>query len=117
MLRTQNESSKEPQKVSNMEQPTNITEADQLENCYVNASLQLIDICYMLYAKSASIFREWEAASNIPAATQNGSQYTSTWLWSHSWRPLLQVLARLSCDCRRRVRARAFETLGVFTIF
>lgn len=41
-----------------------------------------------------------------------------TTLWTKCWRPLLQAMARLSCDCRRKVRTHALDCLGVrFDIF
>ncbi|KAF7633734.1 hypothetical protein Mgra_00006913 [Meloidogyne graminicola] len=38
---------------------------------------------------------------------------TTTELWSKYWKPLIQAIARMCCDCRRLIRKQALEALGV----
>lgn len=81
---------------------------------------KLLNICAQLHARAATIYNEWTSASEDGALhshqqhSREGSGST-TELWTAYWRPLLQAMARMSCDCRRRIRAQALDTLGVST--
>uniref|UniRef100_A0A914BZ81 GBF1-like tetratricopeptide repeats domain-containing protein n=1 Tax=Acrobeloides nanus TaxID=290746 RepID=A0A914BZ81_9BILA len=76
----------------------------QLSEYYNRVASQLIDLCSTLYAKAPSIYREW--AENNPEIDSS-----CTALWHICWRPLLQAIARIGCDCRRQVRHQALHTL------
>ncbi|CAD6200039.1 unnamed protein product [Caenorhabditis auriculariae] len=81
-------------------------EEQQLSNSYQQVSLHLLDLCSQLHAKAPAIFARW-------ADSNDGSQaYNSvSFVWSEIGKPLLQAMARLSCDCRRQVRASALAHL------
>uniref|UniRef100_A0A915LUS1 GBF1-like tetratricopeptide repeats domain-containing protein n=1 Tax=Meloidogyne javanica TaxID=6303 RepID=A0A915LUS1_MELJA len=87
-----------------------MSDQEKLANCYVDASLQLLNICAQLQARAANIYKDWsETNENIKideAATK------TTELWSKYWRPLMQAIARMACDCRRLIRKQALEALG-----
>uniref|UniRef100_A0A0N5A190 SEC7 domain-containing protein n=1 Tax=Parastrongyloides trichosuri TaxID=131310 RepID=A0A0N5A190_PARTI len=76
----------------------------QLSEAYYFTSLQLLEISYSLHIKSHSFFQAWsEADSNIDSSISH--------IWKSCWCPLLQVIARVCCDCRRQIRTQAINTL------
>ncbi|CAI5445758.1 unnamed protein product [Caenorhabditis angaria] len=78
-------------------------EEQQLSANYQQMSLHLLDLCSQLHSKAPAIFAQW--------AQENPSYSSVAFVWSEIWRPLLQAMARLSCDCRRNVRASALTNL------
>uniref|UniRef100_A0A915PSH7 Telomere-associated protein Rif1 N-terminal domain-containing protein n=1 Tax=Setaria digitata TaxID=48799 RepID=A0A915PSH7_9BILA len=79
-------------------------EPQKLSASYQQVAFQILDLCHTLHVKGATIYRSWadggaEIDSSLPA------------LWNHCWRPLLQCIARLCCDCRRQVRTQALNFL------
>ncbi|KAI1710082.1 sec7 domain-containing protein [Ditylenchus destructor] len=90
-------------------QETVINEQERLANYYEEASLHLLNICNNLYTKALSIHKDWALAEGLYEGTDD---HEITTLWTKCWRPLLQAMARLSCDCRRKVRTHALDCLG-----
>ncbi|CAB3401302.1 unnamed protein product [Caenorhabditis bovis] len=80
-------------------------EEQQLSANYQQMSLHLLDLCLQLHSKAPEIFEKW---SN-PEGAQ--SREFVAFVWAQIWKPLLQAMARLSCDCRRNVRAAALTHL------
>ncbi|EFO21246.1 Sec7 domain-containing protein [Loa loa] len=79
-------------------------EPQKLSASYQQVAFQMLDLCHTLHVKGAAIYRSWayggaEIDASLPA------------LWNHCWRPLLQCIARLCCDCRRQVRTQALNFL------
>lgn len=73
---------------------------------YAQASHQLLDILFTLHVKVYQIYTHWAMSdSKITASIP--------FLWENCWRPLLQAMARLCCDCRREIRMQALTTLQV----
>jgi brefeldin A-resistance guanine nucleotide exchange factor 1 len=71
---------------------------------YSQASHQLLDITFTLHVKVHEIYTNWAMSdSKITASIP--------FLWENCWRPLLQAIARLCCDCRREIRMQALTTL------
>ena len=101
-----------------------MSEQERLANCYMDASLQLLNVCYQLHARAADIYRDWADTGTPPPTAsssfaygqqqqqQNSSSSNNNELWASYWRPLLQAMARMSCDCRRRIRAQALDALA-----
>ncbi|KAL3082811.1 hypothetical protein niasHS_010613 [Heterodera schachtii] len=96
-----------------------VGEHERLSNCYMDASLQLLTICAQLHAHAATIHKEWSTAAESVNPTASSVADVQplctvflTELWTVYWRPLLQAMARLSCDCRRRIRAQSLDALG-----
>ncbi|VDP15311.1 unnamed protein product [Onchocerca flexuosa] len=80
-------------------------EPQKLSASYQQVALQILNLCYTLHVNGAKIYRSWadsgaEIDASLPA------------LWNHCWRPLLQCIARLCCDCRRQIRTQALNYLG-----
>lgn len=81
-----NLSENKSQKITSTDQAKNIpTEHEKLANCYADASLQLLGMCNTLYAKSASIFKDWEATTKERFAAESdpiqAEQYNSSWYY------------------------------------
>ncbi|KIH67943.1 Sec7 domain protein [Ancylostoma duodenale] len=81
-------------------------EEQQLTASYQQVSLQLLDLCSTLHTLAPGILAQW-------AKTQNDVDASVPYVWCTVWRPLLQAMARLGCDCRRLVRAAALTHLQV----
>ncbi|KJH49851.1 hypothetical protein DICVIV_04035 [Dictyocaulus viviparus] len=79
-------------------------EEQQLTAKYQQVSLQLLDLCSTLHNLTPGILSQW-------AMTQPNVDASIPYVWSTIWRPLLQAMARLGCDCRRLVRAAALTHL------
>ncbi|KAK6059165.1 hypothetical protein COOONC_03206 [Cooperia oncophora] len=79
-------------------------EEQQLTASYQQVSLQLLDLCSTLHNLAPGILAQW-------AKTQPEVDASVPHVWSTVWRPLLQAIARLGCDCRRLVRASALTHL------
>ncbi|KAL6725184.1 hypothetical protein Aduo_007256 [Ancylostoma duodenale] len=79
-------------------------EEQQLTASYQQVSLQLLDLCSTLHTLAPGILAQW-------AKTQNDVDASVPYVWCTVWRPLLQAMARLGCDCRRLVRAAALTHL------
>ena len=70
---------------------------------YETLSIQLLDLMYTLYTRTAQIFRWWaEEGCAVPQCSA---------LWAQGWCPLLQGIARLAMDRRREVRTYAISCL------
>ncbi|XP_032597071.1 Golgi-specific brefeldin A-resistance guanine nucleotide exchange factor 1 isoform X2 [Drosophila grimshawi] len=83
--------------------PPNAAEQEELAQRYEQLSIQLLDLMYTLYTRTAQIFRWWaEEGCTVP---QSGA------LWTPGWCPLLQGIARLAMDRRREVRTHAISCL------
>ncbi|KAM3724305.1 Golgi-specific brefeldin A-resistance guanine nucleotide exchange factor [Dirofilaria immitis] len=79
-------------------------EPQKLSADYQQVAFQILDLCHTLHVKGATIYRSWaDGGAKIDASLPA--------LWSHCWRPLLQCIARLCCDCRRQVRTQALNFL------
>ncbi|VDL76122.1 unnamed protein product [Nippostrongylus brasiliensis] len=79
-------------------------EEQQLTASYQQVSLQLLDLCSTLHNLAPGILAHW-------AKTQPEVDASVPHVWCTVWRPLLQAIARLGCDCRRLVRAAALTHL------
>uniref|UniRef100_A0A158P6M8 SEC7 domain-containing protein n=1 Tax=Angiostrongylus cantonensis TaxID=6313 RepID=A0A158P6M8_ANGCA len=79
-------------------------EEQQLTASYQQVSLQLLDLCSTLHNLAPGILAQW-------AKTQSNVDASVPFVWRTIWRPLLQAMARLGCDCRRLVRAAALTHL------
>ncbi|KAJ1370138.1 G-box binding factor [Parelaphostrongylus tenuis] len=79
-------------------------EEQQLTASYQQVSLQLLDLCSTLHHLAPGILAQW-------AKTQSNVDASVPFVWRTVWRPLLQAMARLGCDCRRLVRAAALTHL------
>ncbi|KAL7079461.1 hypothetical protein ACQ4LE_001628 [Meloidogyne hapla] len=88
-----------------------MSDQERLANCYVDASLQLLNICSQLQARAASIYKDWSETIHENIKIDETSTKT-TELWAKYLRPLMQAIARMACDCRRLIRKQALEALG-----
>uniref|UniRef100_A0A915C108 SEC7 domain-containing protein n=2 Tax=Parascaris univalens TaxID=6257 RepID=A0A915C108_PARUN len=80
------------------------SEQQQLSASYHQIAFQMLDLCHTLHVKAAGIYRSWaEGGAEVDASASA--------LWAHCWRPLVQCVARLCCDCRRQVRTQALNYL------
>ncbi|VDM44784.1 unnamed protein product [Toxocara canis] len=71
---------------------------------YLQIAFQMLDLCHTLHVKAAGIYRSWAGGGAEVDASPSA-------LWIHCWRPLVQCMARLCCDCRRQVRTQALNYL------
>ncbi|XP_055856170.1 Golgi-specific brefeldin A-resistance guanine nucleotide exchange factor 1 [Episyrphus balteatus] len=79
------------------------SEDGELCQRYETLSIQLLDLMYTLYTRTAQIFRWWaEEGCAVPQCSA---------LWAQGWCPLLQGIARLAMDRRREVRTYAISCL------
>ncbi|XP_055916324.1 Golgi-specific brefeldin A-resistance guanine nucleotide exchange factor 1 [Eupeodes corollae] len=79
------------------------SEDGELSHRYETLSIQLLDLMYTLYTRTAQIFRWWaEEGCAVPQCSA---------LWAQGWCPLLQGIARLAMDRRREVRTYAISCL------
>lgn len=79
------------------------SEDEELTQQYETIAIQLLDLMYTLYTRTAQIFRWWaEESCNVPQCSA---------LWAQGWCPLLQGIARLALDRRREVRTYAISCL------
>ncbi|KAF7635614.1 hypothetical protein Mgra_00005003 [Meloidogyne graminicola] len=70
-----------------------ISEQERLATCYVDASLQLLNICSQLQLRAANIYQDWsDTNENIKS---NIETKTTTELWLKYWKPLIQAIARM----------------------
>ncbi|XP_034102559.1 Golgi-specific brefeldin A-resistance guanine nucleotide exchange factor 1 isoform X1 [Drosophila albomicans] len=84
-------------------QQPNAAEQEELAQRYEQLSIQLLDLMYTLYTRTAQIFRWWaEEGCTVPQSSA---------LWTPGWCPLLQGIARLAMDRRREVRTHAISCL------
>ncbi|CAL8090226.1 unnamed protein product [Calicophoron daubneyi] len=81
-------------------------------------AIQLLDLIQTLFTRATSIYTEWTrtpAVASVEGSQSVGEvkpdQTNSANLWPKCWRPLLQAIARLCCDCRREVRTDALACL------
>uniref|UniRef100_A0A8C4XES2 Golgi brefeldin A resistant guanine nucleotide exchange factor 1 n=1 Tax=Erpetoichthys calabaricus TaxID=27687 RepID=A0A8C4XES2_ERPCA len=80
-------------------------EDKRISDSYDMASLQLLDLLYVLHTHAANIYYSW-------VQTTDGNAKTDSWtLWSKCWCPLLQGIAWLCCDSRQRIRMQALTYL------
>ncbi|CAI4230553.1 unnamed protein product [Auanema sp. JU1783] len=77
---------------------------NQLSSSYQQVSLQLLDLCTTVHSLAPGILTQWSTSNAMVDASLRS-------LWTQVWKPLLQAVARLGCDCRRAVRASALNHL------
>lgn len=82
-------------------------EEQQLTANYQQMSLHLLDLCSQLHSLTPAIFAKWAQQESDSTVSMSSVSF----IWSDIWRPLLQAMGRLSCDCRRGVRAAALTHL------
>lgn len=82
-------------------------EEQQLTSNYQQMSLHLLDLCSQLHSQTPAIFAKWAQQESV----NTGNLASVAFIWTDIWRPLLQAMGRLSCDCRRGVRAAALTHL------
>ena len=82
-------------------------EDDSLITSYESISLQLLELLDTLHNKAASIFAQWTEEQKRVANVES----TLSTLWSKCWCPILQGIARLSCDINGEVRMHALQYL------
>jgi brefeldin A-resistance guanine nucleotide exchange factor 1 len=86
-------------------------EDDQFITSYETISIQLLDLLDTLHLKAASIFTAWaEEQRRISQKIEIFDSMVSN-LWSKCWCPILQGIARLSCDIDGEVRMHALQYL------
>ncbi|VDP86335.1 unnamed protein product [Echinostoma caproni] len=73
----------------------------------------LLDLIHLLLTRATSIYTEWKytGCSTGPLCGTDSGTVDANYLWPNCWRPLLQAIARLCCDCRREVRTDALAYL------
>jgi len=81
---------------------------DQFVASYETLSIQLLDLLDTLHNKAASVFVQW-AEEQREKNSAVDSVVSS--LWSRCWCPILQGIARLSCDRNGEVRMHALQYL------
>lgn len=111
--KTQSHSESSPQlnKRSDLAKPDDSDEEDQFITSYETISIQLLDLLDTLHTKAASIFTIWaEEQRHISQQTSIIDSVVSN-LWSKCWCPILQGIARLSCDTNGEVRMHALQYL------
>ena len=100
-------------------------EDDQLVTSYETISIQLLDLLDTLHIKAASVFTVWsdeqksifQLTSTNQADDENANDLEQqsirqvSNLWSKCWCPILQGIARLSCDINGEVRMHALQYL------
>ncbi|MFH4973909.1 hypothetical protein AB6A40_000618 [Gnathostoma spinigerum] len=80
------------------------SEQERMMTMYQQTAFQMLDICYTLLVKASGIYRSWAAGgANVDAS--------AVAMWVQAWRPLLQCITRLCCDCRRKIRMQALNYL------
>lgn len=89
-------------------------EDDQLITSYETMSIQLLDLLDTLHIKAAFVFTQWsedqkQRYSNQGLSENENAQVSN--LWSKCWCPILQGIARLSCDINGEVRMHALQYL------
>lgn len=87
-----------------MDENSSDSDDEELSQRYETLSIQLLDLMYTLYTRTAQIFRWWaeEGCNDIPQCSA---------LWAQGWCPILQGIARLAIDRRREVRTYAISCL------
>ncbi|CAF0877301.1 unnamed protein product [Brachionus calyciflorus] len=87
-------------------------EEDQFVTSYETISLQLLDLLDTLHIKAASIFTHWaEEQRHIFQQSSKAVDSVVSNLWAKCWCPILQGIARLSCDTNGEVRMHALQYL------
>jgi len=71
--------------------------------------MQLLDLMHELHTGAARIHQWWTSEGD--AGGFDCERPVSWSLWSRGWCPLLQGIARLCCDARRKVRTVAITYL------
>jgi hypothetical protein len=79
------------------------TDEDNLSTSYEAVSIQLLDLLDVLHNKASSVFA-------VQANTEN-EKLVKVLLWSKCWCPILQGIARLSCDANSEVRMHSLQYL------
>lgn len=96
---------------SNLPKSDDSDDEDQFITSYETISIQLLDLLDTLHTKAASIFTIWaEEQRHISQQTAIIDSVVSN-LWSKCWCPILQGIARLSCDTNGEVRMHALQYL------
>ncbi len=79
---------------------------------YETISLRLLDLLDTLHNKAASIFTSWsEEKLRNPVQIVTIVDINTSVLWSKCWCPILQGIARLSCDINGEIRMQALQYL------
>uniref|UniRef100_A0A5S6QUR4 SEC7 domain-containing protein n=1 Tax=Trichuris muris TaxID=70415 RepID=A0A5S6QUR4_TRIMR len=76
------------------------SEAAEVGAVYLQLSLQLLDLTYLLFVQAAAVFGE--ESGDVPFKAD---------IWGRVWQPLLQAMARLCFDRRKVVRSTAVTLL------
>lgn len=85
---------------------------DSLGGSYETISLRLLDLLDTLHNKAAGIFTSWsEEKLRNPAQDVTIVDINTSILWSKCWCPILQGIARLSCDINGEIRMQALQYL------
>ncbi len=85
---------------------------DSLTSSYETISLRLLDLLDTLHNKATSIFTSWsEEKLRNPSQTITVIDINTSVLWTKCWCPILQGIARLSCDSNGEVRMQALQYL------
>ncbi|GAA50679.1 Golgi-specific brefeldin A-resistance guanine nucleotide exchange factor 1, partial [Clonorchis sinensis] len=83
----------------------------------------LLDLIHLLLTRVSSIYTEWtrspvpetlgteDASRTVEGCDKQQPEVDTEFLWSNCWRPLLQAIGRLCCDCRKDVRTDALAYL------
>ncbi|TGZ74900.1 hypothetical protein CRM22_000686 [Opisthorchis felineus] len=86
-------------------------------------AIQLLDLIHLLLTRVSSIYTEWtrsplpetmgteDAPKTVEGSDKQQPEVDTEFLWSNCWRPLLQAIGRLCCDCRKDVRTDALAYL------
>ena len=85
---------------------------DSLTGSYETMSLRLLDLLDTLHNKAASIFTSWsEEKLRSPTQIVTVIDINTSVLWIKCWCPILQGIARLSCDVNGEIRMQALQYL------
>jgi brefeldin A-resistance guanine nucleotide exchange factor 1 len=77
---------------------------DNLVTSYETVSIQLLDLLDVLHNKASVVF-------GTSANNADNEKQIKALLWSKCWCPILQGIARLSCDVNSEVRMHALQYL------
>lgn len=87
-------------------------EEDSLTSSYETISIQLLDLLDTLHNKATTIFTSWyDEQLRNPSQSVTVIDINTSTLWSKCWCPILQGIARLSCDINGEVRMHALQYL------
>ena len=97
--------------IVNIEEGGGDDEDDSLGS-YETISLRLLDLLDTLHNKASSIFTSWsEEKLRNPIQDVTIVDINTSVLWTKCWCPILQGIARLSCDSNGEIRMQALQYL------